>query len=54
MRMLCFWNFIAKHVNFKSGKAEETQFGINFEKEIEFSSNKSKVSGRVKMDSLQY
>ena len=49
--MLCFWDFIAKHVNFKSGKVEETQFCMNFEREIEFSSNKSKVSGRVKMDS---
>ena len=51
MRMLCFWNFIAKHVNFKSGKVEETQFYMNFEREIEFSSNKNKVSGQVKMDS---
>ena len=51
MRMLCFWNFIAKHVNFKSGKVEETQFCMNFEREIEFSSNKNKVSGQVKMDS---
>ena len=51
MRMLCFWNFIAKHVNFKSGKVEETQFCMNFEREIELSSNKNKVSGQVKMDS---
>ena len=51
MRMLCFWNFIAKHVIFKSGKVEETQFCMNFEREIEFSSNKNKVSGQVKMDS---
>ena len=51
MKMLCFWVFIAKHANFKSGKIEETKFCMNFERKIEFSSNKDKVSGRVKMDS---
>ena len=54
MQMLYFWDFIAKHVNFKSGKVEETQFSMNFEREIEFSSNKNKVSGRVIMGSLRY
>ena len=54
MQMLYFCDFIAKHVNFKSGKVGETQFSMNFEREIEFSSNKNKVSGRVIMDSLRY
>ena len=44
--------YCSKHVNFKSGKVEETQFCMNFERELEFSSNKNKVSGRVKMDSF--
>ena len=44
--MLCFWDFIAKHVNVKSGNVEETQFCMNFEREIEFSSNKSEWASK--------
>ena len=31
---------------------ERTQFYNNFEREIEFTSNKNEMSGRVKLDSL--
>ena len=44
--MLYFWDFIAKYVNFKSGKVEETQFSMNFEREREFSSNKSEWASK--------
>ena len=53
MRMLCFWDFIIKHVKLKHEKVEETQFLKNFEREIDFSSNKNDVSGRVKVGSLR-
>ena len=49
MRMFLSWDF-----KFKHGKVEETQFFKNFEKETNFSSNKSDVSGRIKVDNLRY
>ena len=51
--MLCFWDFTIKYVKFKREKVEETQFCKYFGREIEFSSNKNKVSSQVKVDILQ-
>ena len=53
MWMLCFWDFIIKHVKLNYEKVEETQFLKNFEKEGNFSSNKNDVSGCVKVDRLR-